>query len=112
MEIHVSSKNIIHKSFSQEATEMKTTARGTSPQKRETTMIKLFKDVDLLDSHIRNKRTACNLQSCQRITRNHHEKTDLYILYPTRNTNLEDNLTSLSQLKLETILKQSARLDR
>ena len=55
MEIHVSSKNIIlvFQSRSDGALEKLSKARDNIGQ--------LCKDVDLLDSHMRDKRTPCNL---------------------------------------------------
>ena len=67
--------------------------------------------MDLLDSHIRDKRTACNLTVSElRETITKKPTSTSFIENPTRNPNLEVSLTSLSQLKLQTILKQSARL--
>ena len=60
MEIHVSSKNIILV-FQSRSNRDENNCKGPKLLKVRDNNDQLCKEVDLLDSHIRDKRTACNL---------------------------------------------------
>ena len=60
MEIHVSSKNIIVV-FQSRSDRAENNCKRPKLSKARDNIGQLCKDVDLLDSHIRDKRTPCNL---------------------------------------------------